>query len=258
MYRIMIELTNGKWTSNLLRRFAQSKISGIVVPHFSKIYGINKEEMEKRIEEYPTLHDFFIRKLKQEKRPIHEEPLTVISPVDAILEDVGSISAQKTIQVKGKTYSISEMLGNEEILHKYIEGTFMVLYLSPSHYHRIHSPIAGNVTAQWTLGGKSYPVNKLGLKYGKATLSKNYRTITEIKHEVGHIAVVKVGAMFVNSIETTHKNDCLDKGQEIAYFTFGSTVVLLFEKDTVVSSIEKPLPIPVKVGEKIALLKKSC
>ncbi len=43
----------------------------------------------------------------------------------------------------------------------------MILYLSPSHYHRIHSPVTGKVVEQWTLGTKSYPVNKYGLKYGK-------------------------------------------------------------------------------------------
>lgn len=44
------------------------------------------------------------------------------------------------------------------------------------------------------------------------------------------MAVVKVGAMFVNSIEMTHGGTVLEKGEEMAYFTFGSTVVLLFEQ----------------------------
>ncbi|MDV2887664.1 phosphatidylserine decarboxylase, partial [Alkalihalophilus pseudofirmus] len=99
-----------------------------------------------------------------------------------------------------------------------------------SHYHRIHSPVDGTVTKQWTLGRKSYPVNKWGIKYGVRTLAKNYRVITEVKTVTGHVAIVKVGAMFVNSIETTYKGSELVKGKEMAYFTFGSTVVLLFEK----------------------------
>jgi phosphatidylserine decarboxylase len=255
IYRFMIELTNGKWSSNLLKRFATSHMSRLVVPHFSRTYNINTEEMEGEIKEFPTLHDFFIRKLKSGMRPIDQDAQAVTSPVDAVLEEVGRISEEKMIEVKGKTYSMLEMLGNDAVLKKYINGTFMVLYLSPSHYHRIHSPIAGSVTARWTLGEKSYPVNRLGLKYGKSTLSKNYRTITEIQHKMGHIAVVKVGAMFVNSIEVIHEHEHVEKGQELAYFTFGSTVVLLFEKDSIQSTLGKSLPFPIKVGERIALLK---
>ena len=43
-------------------------------------------------------------------------------------------------------------------------------------------------------------------------------------------ALVKVGTNVVNSIETTHNGEKLNKGEQMAYFTFGSTVVLLFEK----------------------------
>ena len=44
------------------------------------------------------------------------------------------------------------------------------------------------------------------------------------------IAIVKVGAMFVNSIEMLILEKKVEKGMEMAYFTFGSTVVLLFEE----------------------------
>jgi phosphatidylserine decarboxylase len=254
-YRLMIELTNGRWTSGILRRFARSPVSRFVVPSFAKIYHLNQEEMEKGLSEYPTLHDLFVRTLKKEARKIDKGNNTVVSPVDAVIEDVGPITETSDILVKGKTYSIEEMLGNHELLVKYLNGTYMILYLSPSHYHRIHSPVNGIVTKQWTLGSKSYPVNKLGLKYGVRTLAKNFRVITEVKTDFGHVAVVKVGAMFVNSIETTHKGSELEKGGEMAYFSFGSTVVLLFEKG--IFQIDSTLQTPkeIKVGEKIGVFR---
>lgn len=256
LYRMMIELTNGRWSSRLLKRFARSGISRFVVPSFAKIYHINLGEMEKEIHEYPTLHDLFVRTLKEGARKIDTSPSSVVSPVDAVIEDIGDIKETSEIVVKEKIYSIKEMLGDREALVKYLNGTYMILYLSPSHYHRIHSPVSGVVTKQWELGSKSYPVNKWGLKYGVRTLAKNYRVITEIKTEYGHTAVVKVGAMFVNSIETTHKGTKLEKGEEMAYFSFGSTVVLLFEKGIfqVESSIFTPKE--TKVGEKIGVLVK--
>jgi phosphatidylserine decarboxylase len=256
LYRLLIELTNGRWTSVILKRFARSGASRFIVPSFAKIYRLNQDEMEKGLMEYQTLHDLFTRTLKKEARSIEKSPDSVVSPVDAVIEDIGAINETSEIVVKGKTYSIEEMLGNKVLLKKYLNGTYIILYLSPSHYHRIHSPVEGTVTKQWKLGSKSYPVNKTGLRYGVRTLAKNYRVLTEIETAYGHVSVVKVGAMFVNSIETTHKGTMLDKGEEMAYFSFGSTVVLLFEKGIfqVDSSIHTPKEI--KVGEKIGILVK--
>ncbi|MFZ7945478.1 MULTISPECIES: phosphatidylserine decarboxylase [Bacillaceae] len=255
-YRLLIELTNGKWTSGILKRFARSKISRFAVPSFAKIYHLKQEEMEKELSEFPTLHDLFVRTLKKDARKIDKSHDGVVSPVDAVIEDVGLIKETSDIIVKGKNYSIEEMLGESSILAKYLNGTYMILYLSPSHYHRIHSPVDGIVTKQWTLGKKSYPVNKLGLKYGRRTLAKNYRVITEVKTVFGHVSVVKVGAMFVNSIETTHKGYELVKGEEMAYFSFGSTVVLLFEKGTFQIDSTIKTPKDISVGEKIGVLTK--
>lgn len=255
IYRMLIELTNGNWSSHLLQKFAKSSGSKRIIPSFARTYKINQDEMEKLLNEYPSLHEFFIRNLKEGARVIDPHPDAVVSPVDAVIEDIGAIKADRTISVKGREYSIAEMLGDDDAMARYEQGTFMIFYLSPSHYHRIHSPLSGRVTRQWTLGTKSYPVNKAGLKYGKLPLSKNYRMITEIKHKSGMAAMVKVGAMFVNSIETTHKGEELEKGEQMAYFTFGSTVVMLFEKDTfsLLSNISAPYHI--KYGEKIGILK---
>ena len=255
IYQLFIELTNGKWTSSLLRKFARSNVSKRFVSSFAKQYKINLEEMDRPIHEYKTLHDFFTRSLKQGARVINRDNGTVVSPVDAVLEDSGCIHADSSFRVKGKIYSVEEMLGSTSEAEKYLDGRYMVLYLSPSHYHRIHSPVEGMVTRKRTLGQKSYPVNKWGMTLGKQPLSKNYREITEIRHTGGFLSVVKVGAMFVNSIERTHSGDTLHKGEEIGYFSFGSTVVLLFEKDTFTPAIAEKLPSAIHVGETIGYIK---
>ena len=76
---------------------------------------------------------------------IYEEPDSVVSPVDATIEDFGRISLDHSFIVKGKQYSISEMLGSEQKVQKYLNGTYMIFYLSPSDYHRIHSPVTCKV-----------------------------------------------------------------------------------------------------------------
>lgn len=228
-YRIVIDLTNNLYINNILRHFSNSKISRYFVPTYAKVFNINMGEYGKKLNEFQNLHDFFIRALKDDVRKVDTSTKSVVSPVDGFVEDMGTIKESKDIKVKGKIYSFEEMVGNDNAFAKYKDGVYVIIYLSPSDYHRIHSPVSGVVVSQWSLGRHSYPVNKWGLQYGREPLTKNYRLITEVQTEQGHIAIVKVGAMFINSIETTHKNDHLIKGEEMAYFSFGSTVVLLFE-----------------------------
>lgn len=255
LYRFLIELTNHKLTSKLLMRFSQSRLSKSIIPSYSKAYKLNWSEVERGQAEFGTLHELFVRKLKQGARPIQEGEHIVCSPVDAVYEESGIIDADANITVKGKNYSIEEMLGNQDALQKYIGGTYVLLYLSPSHYHRIHAPITAEVVNRWSLGKNSYPVNHIGMKYGKAPLSKNYRLITELKHAMGSIAVVKVGAMFVNSIEITNESSRLIKGEEFSYFSFGSTIVLLFEKNTFELNAKLVPHTEVKYGEALGEIK---
>ncbi|WP_338750273.1 phosphatidylserine decarboxylase [Bacillus sp. FJAT-52991] len=254
IYRFFIELTNKRWSSNLIGKYTCSSVSKPMIRPFIKAYQINEKEMEHPIEDYQTLHDFFIRTLSSEVRKINYGADHVVSPVDAKLAEAGKITKGREFLVKGKTYSLQEMLGSEEKAKVYEDGIFLVLYLSPAHYHRIHSPVDGEVIDRWVLGRHSYPVNSQGLKYGKAPLSKNYRDITELKHKHGQMAVVKVGAMFVNAIERTHENLFWKQGEEVAYFNFGSTVVLLFEKDFFQLDPHVTIPCEVKVGERLGQL----
>ncbi|MEG9297200.1 phosphatidylserine decarboxylase [Mangrovibacillus sp. Mu-81] len=250
-YRICIELTNKKWSSFLLRKFVQSSLSMPFISGFIKTFKIDVNELEGSAEEYRTLHDFFIRKLRKDARLIQYGEYDAVSPVDGLLAEIGMISEDLMIKVKGKSYSILEMMGTGEKAAPYLGGAFAVFYLSPANYHRIHSPVDGDVLSKWSLGRHSYPVNESGLLYGKDVLSKNYREITELQHDFGKVAVVKVGAMFVNSIEYVNNHTEWKQGEEVAYFTFGSTVILLFEKDRFRFSEGKVVPREVKMGEKV-------
>src|SRR3954465_7730746 len=92
IYRLLIELTNRKSTSLILAKFTKSKISRMIIPSFSKVYKIDQAEMEKTIGEYGTLHEFFTRKLKKGSRIIYPDPVAVVSPVDATIQEIGEVS----------------------------------------------------------------------------------------------------------------------------------------------------------------------
>src|SRR5690606_18809828 len=106
------------------------------------------------------------------------------------------------------------------------QGFYIVLYLSPTDYHRIHCPVSGKLLEREHVPGKVYPVNEFGMRHMKGTLSRNERLITYIRHGGGEAAVVKVGAMNVSSIQYVEPlGNTVERGQELAYFEFGSTVV---------------------------------
>ncbi|MEI4769472.1 phosphatidylserine decarboxylase [Psychrobacillus sp. FJAT-51614] len=234
IYQSMIELTNGRWSSVILKGFVQSKLSKRIIPSYIKYFNISLQEITSNMDDFSSLHDFFIRHVKNESRPIIGSEKAIISPVDATVEKIGDITAEGIFHVKGKTYTLHNMLGSEKIAEQYVRGKYIVLYLSPAEYHRIHAPVNGKVIRQYVLGKKSYPVNKWGLMYGKNTISGNYRLLTELEMPNNkNCFFIKVGAMFVNSIELTNKSVEWSKGEEVGYFSFGSTVVMFFSEESI-------------------------
>ncbi len=252
IYQSFVELSGNRVNSYLLSSFTKSRMSKLLNKSFVKVFNIDEAEMEKPLDEYGSLQELFIRNLKSEARLIDQDPNSIVSPVDGILADAGEISDQCTFHVKNQDYSLTEMLGSKKRAEKYKNGTYIILYLSPSHYHRIHTPVSGTVVGKWALGNKSYPVNEMGLKLGKRPLSKNFRFITEVcLRNAKHYALVKVGAMNVNSIHPTFTGNEVQKGEEMGYFSFGSTVVLIFENNTIALEDYIETPMDVKVGMKI-------
>ncbi|RHW38618.1 phosphatidylserine decarboxylase [Lysinibacillus yapensis] len=253
IYQSLIELTNGKYSSLMLRRLVTSSISKNLIKSYSKVYEIDISEVSRDINSFNNLQDFFTRQLKEGARPVDLEGRTFVSPVDAKIETFGTIQKNKIFTVKNKPYSLIDLLGKEEVIEKYKDGKYIVFYLSPANYHRIHSPNDGLVIRQYTLGNKSYPVNSLGLTYGKKPISKNHRLISEVQGQnKKHFTLVKVGAMFVNSIKLTNVSDNWTKGEEVGYFGFGSTVVMLFEEGYVHFTENIQAGLNVKMGEPIA------
>ncbi|AJY73613.1 archaetidylserine decarboxylase [Paenibacillus beijingensis] len=255
LLRSMTELSSRKWISRLTGRFAQSPASRRFIPRFARMYGIRVEEAEKTMAEYATLNEFFTRRLRPGMRTIDSSPDALVSPVDALVTGAGPIEKGLLLNVKGQDYTIEELLNRSPRLENYIHGFYMVLYLSPTDYHRIHSPVNGTVVEREHVPGKVYPVNEFGLRHMRKVLSRNERLITYIQHGKGEIAVVKVGAMNVSSIRYAEpKRDALAKGDELAYFEFGSTVVLLTEENTFQPREDLKPGLKVKMGELLGRL----
>ncbi|WP_280768547.1 phosphatidylserine decarboxylase [Salipaludibacillus daqingensis] len=231
LYHLMLELTHNRMYTATLRRFTQSKASKWLIPSFVRTFNINTEELAIDMNRFSSLSEFFTRQLKENSRTVSTRTDDIISPVDGVLKEAGRITKDKQFLVKGKSHSLQTMLGLDSAVDRFKNGHYCVLYLSPKDYHRIHSPCKGKIIRRWALGTYSEPVNSMGLFYGQEPLATNYRLITELEHRHKRVAIVKVGALNVNSVHPSQLESTVDKGEEMAYFSFGSTVILLFEEN---------------------------
>jgi phosphatidylserine decarboxylase len=258
LLRSMTELTSRKWISKLTGAFAQSPLSRFLIPTFSNTYKIDVNEAEKPIDQYRTLNEFFTRRLKPNMRQIDSAQDVVVSPVDAVIASCGVINKGTILNVKGQDYSIAELLADEQRSKTFNHGYYFVLYLSPTDYHRIHAPVEGTIVHNVHLPGKVYPVNQFGLTHMKSVLSRNERLITYIQHNNHVVAAVKVGAMNVSSINYVDSSKVqLERGEELAYFAFGSTVVLLTETNSFQVDESLQPNMKVRMGQRLGVLTSS-
>ena len=66
LYQTMIELTNGKWSSSLIRGFTQSKASKRIIPSYIKFFNISTTEIQYKRERISPLYmTFLFVKLKR-------------------------------------------------------------------------------------------------------------------------------------------------------------------------------------------------
>lgn len=249
-YNLSVSICKRPGFAKRLEIFARSNKSKFMVKPFAKIYKISNESLVKNIELYDTLHDFFTREIDLKTRPIDRGENSITSPVDGVLKDFGCLTPSKKLIVKGKEYSAEELIGNKIESGK--DNYYMVFYLSPTNYHRFHAPINGSFKFLRSLGTSSYPVNDLGLNLTENLFNKNFRSVFEMN---SNDYLIAVGAMNINSVSHTAKSDFLDKGEELGYFSFGSTVILVFTGDHMTFSETISKELRVKLGEVVAFKK---
>ncbi|TJY39751.1 phosphatidylserine decarboxylase [Cohnella pontilimi] len=255
LLRLMTELSSRKFVSRMAGTLAKSAYSRRFIRRFADTYKIDVHEAEKKLEEYTSLNEFFTRRLKTGSRTVDPAPEALVSPVDAKIASCGPVRDGLLLQVKGQDYTLDELLNGSPRVAHYRHGYYWVLYLSPTDYHRIHSPCDGDVVESEHMPGRVYPVNEFGLTHMRRVLSRNERLVTYIRHDKGELAMVKVGALNVSSIRYVEPlPKMLSRGDELAYFEFGSTVVLLTEDGTFDPRTDLKAGDRVRMGQRLGTL----
>lgn len=206
------------------------------VKTFVKKYSISTDEFEKNINDFSSFNDFFIRKLKKEKRPFSLDQNTIIAPADGRYLAFEDISKEDGFYVKGKKFSLKEFLQNDKLASKFENASMLIARLSPVDYHRFHFPFDCIPQEAELINGNLYSVNPIALQKRPFIFSENKRMITHLHSEIfSEVLFIEVGATYVGSIcQTFFANRSYKKADEKGYFSFGgSTIVVLFKNGTI-------------------------
>ncbi|KAH3669007.1 hypothetical protein OGAPHI_002762 [Ogataea philodendri] len=190
------------------------------------------------VTQYSSFNDFFYRKLKPDARPLEgSSDKYAVSGADCRCCVFPSIEDSRKIWIKGKDFTVEKLLGPKFSAEPYANGSIVIFRLAPQDYHRFHSSISGTITKIEQISGEYYTVNPMAIRSRLDVYGENTRVNVEISSpEFGKVIMSCVGAMMVGSIILTCKvGDSIRRGDEVGYFKFGgSTVLLLFEKDRIV------------------------
>ena len=245
--------------------FTQYKIRRFVAR-----YGVDMSEAaEPDLTRYLTFNDFFTRALKPGARPLAQADF--VCPVDGRISQLGAIDGEQLLQAKGHVYSTTALLGGDATeAARYRDGSFATIYLSPRDYHRIHMPCAGRLRSMVYVPGDLFSVNPTTARGVPGLFARNERVVCLFDGAHGPFALVLVGATIVGSMATVWHGVVnpprarhirrwdytaqqppieLQAGDEMGRFLLGSTVVLLFPKDTLRFAPDWAPSRPVRLGE---------
>ena len=239
-----------------------------VIEGFISRYKVNMSEaVHEDPAHYKSFNEFFTRPLKEGVRPLASS--TWVCPVDGAISQCGAIELDQIFQAKGHQYSTRALVGGDAALAaQFQNGQFATLYLSPRDYHRIHMPIAGKLLRMIHVPGDLFSVNPTTARGVPGLFARNERVVCEFETAQGPMVLVLVGATIVGSMATVWhgqvnpprpgmvrewqydtQNVLLQKGEEMGRFLLGSTVVMLFQQNSIAFPTDWHSTRPLQMGE---------
>lgn len=212
------------------------RLARFMIRAFLRNYPIDMSRFQGTANDYSSLAEFFVR-------PLHETAIPprsfqfLVSPADGRLVGMETVEKNSATQVKGLSYSLSQLMG-EEI--DFSPGWHVAtVYLSPSDYHRFHHPLDGRATGTRRLGASRFPVNPMGSRLIPRLFVRNERIVVRYEHGNSCFFLAAVAATFVGGIHMTlpvpprkNRNQLVQDTpvrqlDELGRFNLGSTIVLL-------------------------------
>jgi len=239
-----------KRLSRALGRLAASRapqpMVDAAVAAFIRAYDVDLSEVDMPPDGFRTFDEFFTRRLREGARVVDPDRRALVSPADGRLEDLGEITAEGELIVKGQPYTASALLGDPDAAAAYERGHYFIVYLSPRDYHRVHAPTCGSVQCMRYVPGTLFPVNRIGTDFIPQLFARNERLAIVQEGAVhGIVTTIMVGAIGVGRIGLsfddvqTNRGDTpglrsyaespipRDRGDELGVFHMGSTAIVM-------------------------------
>lgn len=237
---------------------------------FVNKYQVNMTEAAKPdTASYASFNEFFTRPLREGVRPITTSAYAC--PVDGAISEFGEIKDDQIFQAKGHYFSTTALVGGDaKLAATYKNGQFANIYLSPRDYHRIHMPCDGRLKRMIYVPGELFSVNPTTARGVPSLFARNERVVCVFDSPTGEFILVLVGATIVGSMQTAwhgivnpprgkhvrewrydEQDIRLKKGEEMGRFLLGSTVVMLFTKDSMRFNPEWKPAGAVRLGEEM-------
>lgn len=232
--------------------------SSQMIQSFINQHKIDMTVAQKSISDFISFNDFFYRKLKPEARPIGDG---FVSPGDGRLLAFENVADLQHFFVKGQKFTLPAFLKDHKLARQFENASMLILRLAPKDYHRFHFPYDGTPTAAKKINGHYYSVSPYAIT-GNFTkvFCENKREYCILKTpDKGDILIAPIGAQMVGSIiETYTPEKVVKKGDEMGYFAYGgSTVVVLADRDKLaidadlLENTKNKIETFVRMGEKI-------
>ena len=223
---------------------------------------------------WKTFNQVFARNFKPGYRPVAAlcDQRVIVSPADCTFAGQWEVRSDSHVTVKNLHWTIGELLEGSPYKDSFENGQFMHAFLSPADYHRQHAPVGGTVVEARVIPGQVYleviPEPVPGDTHGRHRLKPvrafdapdnagyqfaQARGLIVLDTPIGLVAVLPIGMCQVSSvILTAEVGVTVRKGEELSYFQFGgSDVILVFQAKSNVSFTAQP-NVHYKVGTKIA------
>lgn len=248
-----------RFVSWLYGRWANSALSRPMVRKFALTAGIDTSELDNQ---FTSFNKFFTRKLVN--KPVFEKNSTGIcfSPASGKILVFDTIEPDKKFQIKRNQFNLKTFLRQPDLIHLFANGSMAIIRLSMYDYHYIHFPDSGYPIQYHTISGKYYAGNSYSFKKLTQYFSENYRVITILQSDhFGEIAIVEIGAFCVGSIKQYFNlKQKVASGDIKGRFELGgSTVVLLFQQDTItfdkdiIEQSIKGMETSITIGDRIGI-----
>ena len=230
-------LIKKKLFSKVYGKYCDNNLSKNKISSFINDFDIDMSICKNNLNDFRNFNDFFIRELNDDARPIDMDTDKLISPGDGRLFAYTDISVNDLVQVKDITYSLAELIQDNDIANEYEGGVCLILRLCPTDYHRFHFVDYGTCEKTNFIPGNYYSVNPTALERVAKLYCQNKREWCVFHSEnFGDIIHVEVGATCVGSIIQNYKeNTPISKGDEKGYFKFGGfTTIFFFKPNTII------------------------